>query len=391
MPDVDPTEPITLDQVLTPVDREYVEKSFYAACERLGVDTSQWIEGYYMHAFVRGASIMLAGMSQLVSYIGRGQFLDTADTEGLRLKAHYDYGVDYNPASFAQGTVRLENTGAGAYTFAADELVLSSTVTRKNYRVSDAFTLDAGATLTLPVLALEAGTASNVPPSTTDTEWVPVTPLSPDVVITNPASIAGTDDESNEALKRRSRQSVALLSPANPHGAYEAAVFGSKRLDGTPIGVTRAVALPDGYGRIDVYVAGSAGPIADADDIARLNDIVQKQVEPLSVRAVVSSAVQVTIPVTATVYHNAFLTSTELTSKLQAALLALAARQKIGGERTGVMDGSNGSIYRDQIIVALGSADPSIYHVVVTSPADVTSIPPNAFPVFEPVSLTVIP
>lgn len=380
-------EPITLDAVLTPLDRAYVEQSFYTVLARLNVDTSQWVNGYYMHGFVRGASIILAGMSQLVSYIGRGQFLDTASTEWLRLKARYDYGVNYAEASLAQGSVRLENTGAGSYTFEADELVLSSATTRKNYRVSDAFTLDAHASLTLPVLALEAGTASNAPPNTITTA---VTPLSADVLITNPASVAGTDDESNDALRQRVRQSIALLSPANPFGAYEAAVYGARRGDGTPIGVSRAVAVPNGFGRVDVYVAGAAGPIADADDIAQLNDIVRAQVEPLSVNAVVSPAAQTTIAVTATVYHTAFLTSAELQAKLDAALLAFAARQKIGGERNAVTP--DGAIYRDQLIVALGSADPSIYHVVVTAPAaEMIAIAPNAFPVFGPVSLTVIP
>lgn len=380
------SDPIELDAVLTPLDRGYVEASIYAVCDRLGVDRSQWVNGYYMHAFVRGTSIVLAGMSQLVSYIGRGQFLDTASTEWLRLKAHYDYGVDYAVASFAQGIVRLENTGAGSYTFDADELVLSNTVTRKNYRVSDAFTLDAHSTLMLPVLALEAGTASNVPPSADHALWAPVTPLSAEVRVTNPASIAGTDDESNEALRQRTRQSIALPSPANPHGAYEAAVYGAKRLDGTPIGVTRAVAVPDGYGRVDVYVASSTGQIADADDIARLNDIVRAQVEPLSVNAVVSSAVAETIDVVASVYHTGFLTAAELTAKLNASLLAFAARQKIGG-------GPDHVLYRDQLIVALGATDPSIYHVVVTSPSETTAIAPNAFPVLSvaPGALTVTP
>lgn len=373
----DPNE-IALDAVLAPLDRGYIERSIYAACERQGVDTSLWVDGYYMHAFVRGASIVLAGMTQLVSYIGRGQFLDTASTEWLRLKAHYDYGVDYAEASQAQGAIVLQNTGNGSYTFDADQLVIASDLTRKNYRVSDAFILDAQSTLTLPLLALEAGTASNVPPGSV---WTAVTPLPAEVLISNPASIAGTDDEGNEALKLRARQSIALLSPNNPHGAYEAAAYAAKRLDGTPIGVTRAVAVPDGYGRVDVYVASSTGPIADADDIARLNDIVRAQVEPLSVNAVVSSAAQVTIPVAATVYHTGFLTADELETKLRDALLALAARQKIGGERNTVTP--EGAIYRDQILVALGSADPSIYHVIVTAPAaETTPIAPNAFPVF---------
>lgn len=378
--------PIELDAVLTPLDREYVEKSIYTVCEQLGVDTSQWVNGYYMHGFVRGASIVLAGMSQLVSFIGRGQFLDTASTEWLRLKAYYDYGVSYIEASYAQGSVRLENTGAGSYTFGNDELVVANSITRKSYRLGDAFTLDAHSTLVLPVLALEAGTASNVPPSTDHTLWAAVTPLSADVRITNPASIAGTDDEGDEALRQRVRQSIALLSPANPHGAYEAAVYGARRTDGTPIGVTRAIAVPDGYGHVDVYVASSTGLISDADDIARLNDIVQSQVEPLGVDAAVSNAAAITIPVVAEIRHTGFLTAVELRTKLSASLLAFAARQKIGG-------GPEHVLYRDQLIVALGATDPSIYHVVVTSPGETTAIAPNAFPVFTvaPDALTVTP
>lgn len=375
---------IDLDAVLTPMSSAYIQQQMYAVFDRLGVDRSQWSDYYAMHAFVRGTSIVLSAVSQFVSVLGRAQYLDTASTTWLRLKSKFDYNIDYVPASQASGSIVIRNNGAGVFMFDADECVVSSPTTGKNYVVTQAFTLNAHSTSApLPILAVEAGTDSNAPANTITQAVSALT----NTVITNPAAVTGTDDESNAQLRQRVRDSIALGSPANPTGAYEAAVKGALRTDGSPIGVTRALPVPDGFGNVVTYVATNTAPISDPDDLARLNQIVQDTVEPLSVNATVAPATPKYIAVTAGLYTTGFKTDPEVQQLAGAALLQFASKQKIGGDRNLT---ALGRVYRDQLVIALGASDPSIFHVVLDAPLTDVTIQPHEFPVFSPVNISVL-
>ena len=380
MSEFDP-DPVLAD-ALNPISRATFEAKLYEIYDTLGVDRSQWKAGYVMDALTRGTSILLAGVSQLISEIGRGGFLDTASTQWLRLKAYFDYGTRYLEASQAQGTLRIINNSLSVYSAPANAVIVEHNTSGKKYRVIEAINVTASSYQDVAIIAIESGIASN---AAIDQIQKFVTAAPQGVSCTNVTSVVGRDEESNAELVVRARESVAQWSPNNPRGSYAARLKTVTRSDGSSIGVTRVRPVPDGFGNVVVYVASPSGEISSPTDLASLNEAVYESVEPEGVNSVVVSATGQDISINATIYTNGQGTASAVSAAVQSAILTFFGQQQIGGTYiSGV-----GYLFRDALLTAMFNAHASIVHIVMSSPAADTVLSYNAFPNANPISLTV--
>lgn len=375
--------PLELAQVTAPLSRTTIEDKLYEIYDTLEVDRSHWVAGYVMDAFTVGASIILAGLSNLTADLAKAPYLSLASTTWLRLKAFYDYDCPYLQANQAVGQVTLTNSGVAAQSGLANEKIVAHSVTGKTYRITQAFTVNPASSITVPILAVESGTASNAAPNTITALVTPMT----GVTVNNAASVIGRDDENNQDLITRARESVAQWSPNNARGAYSSVLKAARRSsDGTLIGVTRVRPVPDGYGNVACYVASATGAISDPSDILDLSSAIQQTTEPEGVNAFAISASPTNIAVTANIYTNGAKSAAFVLNAAGQALIALANAQQIGGVRYS----GTGYVYRAEILAALKNCDPSVYNVVLSAPSADTVISVNHFPVFTPVNILVV-
>lgn len=382
---------ISLADLTTPLTRDQVKQSIYDVLSTVGVNTTTWKPGAVVRTIIAAVAAIISAFSQLTSAIARGGFLELASGSWLDLVAHYVYGVDRVLATFAPGEVTLTNASGSTYIIDPEDLVVSNPDTGKTYRNTTAFTLNPGATLTIPIVAIEAGAASTSTPGTIvelETTFVGVT-------CTNALAVVGLDDELDPALRARCREKLGSLSPFGPWDAYTYAVKNAKRYtDGTPIGVTRARTVKDGYGNVTVYVATASGAVTGvssniATDLGALDDAVQRRAAPLAVTADTVSASNLTVPVTYEVwaYNTAGLTPAQWESAIATALANFMSAQPIGGN---VIDPDPGKIFVDGLRRAIGGVRSEIFRVVVTAPAADVVLGANEVAVLGTVTPTAI-
>lgn len=327
---------MTLAELTTPLTVDEVKASIYAAIEAKGTLTASWKPGATARTIVAAVSIVIAAFSRLVSLIAASGFLALAEGDWLTLVALHVYGVERDLGSFATGEVRLNNTGGGVYSGDPGDLVLKNTSTGKTYRNTAAFSIGAlEANVFVPIQAIEIGTDSNAGPGDIDDFET----LLLGVVVTNLAPVLGTDVEEDDALKARCSAKTGTLSPNGPRDAYHYVALSAKRAaDGTSIGVTRVLTVPDGVGGVDVYVATATGAIAgdagDPDtDLGAVAEAIHTQVEPLAITPVVQSAVAELIDVTYELWvrNTSSLSDAEIEVRVGLKLSEYLATSPIGG------------------------------------------------------------
>jgi phage-related baseplate assembly protein len=361
---------ISLADLTTPLTRDEVKTSIYDVLASVGVDTTTWKPGAVVRTMIAAVAIVLAALSQLIALTTRSGFLDFAEDDWLTLVAKYVYGVDRIEATFGEGEVTLVNAGGGVYTMGVDDLVVSNPTTGKTFRNSSGFTLGALATLTVPIVATEAGAAST---STGNTITKLVTTLL-GVTCTNANSVVGLDAESDPNLRARCREKLGSLSPNGPWDAYAYAAKGALRSDGTPIGVTRVRIIKDGYGHVDVYCATASGPVTGTatdltTDLGAVDDEIQHWAAPVAVMASAHSAVPVVQGVTYEIwmYNTSGLSQAQIQALVSAELAAYAAAVPVGGN---VIDNDPGKVFVTALQSEIRSVRPAeIFKVTVTSPA----------------------
>ena len=133
----------TLAELVTPLTREQVEDSIYAAIAARGTSTTTWKPGGVARTIITAVSIVLAAFSSLQAMIANSGFLDLAEQDWLTLLARYVYGVTRDPGSFATGNITANNTGGGVYSGDAGDLIAVNTTTGKSYRNTAAFSIGA--------------------------------------------------------------------------------------------------------------------------------------------------------------------------------------------------------------------------------------------------------
>jgi uncharacterized phage protein gp47/JayE len=364
---------MTLDELTTPITKDQAKQSIYDVLAAVGVNTTSWKPGAVVRTMIAALAIMIAAFSKLTAAVTRGGFLELATGSWLDLVAHHVYGVDRVLETFAPGEVTLTNASLSVYSVDPEDLVFANPDTGKTYRNTTSFTLNAGATLTIPIVAIEAGAASTSTPGTIvelETTLIGVT-------CTNVLAVVGLDEELDPVLRARCREKLGSLSPFGPWDAYTFALKNAIRVDGTPIGVTRARVVKDGYGNVTAYAATASGGVTGtsgdpATDLGALNSAVQRRAAPLAVTADTATAVNVSVPVTYEIwaYNTTGLTPAQWQTAIANALAAFLAAQPVGGN---VVEPAAGKIFVDGLRRAIGAVRSEIFQVAVTAPAaDVT-------------------
>lgn len=345
---------LPIDTLLDPMTVDQCRATIYSVIAATGVDTTLWKPGAVTRTLITGAAIILAALSTMVALIGRSGFLEYATGSWLTLVALYVYGVDRILATFAAGSVIINNSGGGVYSYAIGDLQLVNPTTGKTYRNTAVVSVGALQTgVVVPIVADESGSGSSALLGEISAFATPPLGLS----VSNPAAVLGTDDEEDPPLRQRCRDKLGALSPNGPPDAYGYVARNAKRSDGSPIGITRVRIEKDGYGNIFAYLASPSGVVPPAD-VAAVDLLLQQQATPLGVTLYTSSATAAIITTSANIwlYNESALTTDQLTATINTALVAYLKTTPIGGNIIGV---GPGKIYHDVLAGVIARATPA--------------------------------
>jgi len=351
---------IAIENLLTPVTSDEQLESFLSTLEGLGLRARSWRPGGALRTILRVVAGTYAGFSTVALGFARAGFLETAEKGWLTLLARNVFSVERIEASFATGTVRLQNSGGGIYELAPGELRAIHSATEKAYANVDAIVLNPGTVLSaVPVRAVELGSASNAGPGTV----VELETALPGVTVTNPTAIVGRDEESDPELRERCRAKLGTISGKGPRGAYAFAVRSAKRDDGSSVDINRLRISPSSStGTVTTYVASASGaPLAGDLDFVRSS--IERYARPDSVTSVVLAATPVPLTRTLTVFARKQdgLSAADLRALVDARLLELITSYPIGG--IAKPGNAQAYLYADAVAAAVGRAHASIFDV----------------------------
>lgn len=377
----------TLTDVTTPETPASVEASIYDGLSALGVRTAGWKPGGVARAIITAVSHVFAAWTQWSVQIAKMGWLELAEGDWLTLVAKYDYGVERREATFAAGTVTIDNSGGGIYLFDPGDLIVTRSDGRA-YRNTEAVTVEALETgVPCAIAALESGAASTALPG----EIVGFETSYSGLSVTNALSIVGLDAETDAALKMRCRAVSVAASPCGPRDGYVYHAQKATRADGTPIGVTRATATTDNEtGDVTVTVATASGALAEADRAA-VDDYLQEHAAPLGVSVTTVAATPHVVPIRyQATYRTAdpAVTDAVVAAAVAARLATFFASRPIGGDV--LPPSATGLVYMDGLRAAIGSAHPSIFHVTMPAPQHHVVIAPHECPTLGAVTATLV-
>lgn len=379
---------LSIDDLTTPLTVDEVRQSIYSVLALTGVDVTNWKPGAVVRTIISGVALVIASLSALISVGTKAGFLSLSSGDWLTLVAHYVYGVDRILATFASGTLTLTNVSGNVYTVAAGDFQVKSSLTGALFHNTSAFVLNASSSLTIPIAANDAGSASTAFIGEIDTLVTMLT----GVTCSNPVSLVGTDDEEDAALQTRCSEKLGSLSPFGPADAYAFAARNATRTDGTNVGVTRVNLTKDGFGNVNVYVATPSGGVSGTSttgDLGAVNAAIQTNAAPLAVTASVFSATPNVIPITYELwmYGNAGMTLATLQTTIATALADFFAVEPIGGD---VADTLPGKVWHSALETEISSAVKGIFRVSITSPTGDVSIATNEVPQLGTITVTAI-
>lgn len=345
---------VEIDDVVQPITAAEFKASLYEGMATVGVSTTTWKPGAVTRTIIAIIAVCLGALSSLIHALAQSAFLGTAAGLWAKLHARYVFNVEPQEATFARGTVLMSNFSATPRSYAPYALEVKASSTGKSYRNVDAVTV-AAMTSNVPVTveAVEVGSASSALVGEVGT----IVPAVAGLTCTNPAILAGLDDEADEQVKARCN---AKLRPFSPRvtDAYAVAAAGALRANGTRLGINRIAVQDLGHCRVHVYAAtasgGVPGTVGDlSTDLGALDEAIQTQAVPQAVTCDVFSATERVVDVSATVY--VYNTTGATTARVESAIageldtfFASPQTAPIGGNRLSPSD-SEGFIYAEDI------------------------------------------
>jgi len=361
----------SLDEILTPAERDSVLATLLALSASFGAATTSWGEGNPILTMLTTDAQKSADLTKVAVEIAKGGFGELLPSDAWAdLWAQSRFNVVRVPATPAAGYVNLTNTEPTDYgPLQPGELIIAHTVTGKTYRNQGVITILANVGLAgVLVAADEPGIVGNAAPGSITT----VVSSLIGVGVTNPLSFVGTDKETTLALVNRARTKLGSFSPNGPKDAYDYVAKTPFLPDGTalsntstPITRTRTV-LNIANGNLTTYLATAAGP-PTGPDVAIVQNAFDQHVEPWGVTSLAAAAAPVVVPIAYQAWvQGSQLTSAQIATLIEAALVAWFASLDIGGY---VIPPDTGAIYPDVLEQVIGQAMPGILRVSVTIPA----------------------
>jgi hypothetical protein len=357
--------------------------SIYEILRRLDVSTTTWAPGDPTRTQVEATALMFAALTEQHAETAKSGFLELAEGTWLRIKAKYDYDVLQDDATFATGDITLVNAGGGIFSGGPGDLIVRNRITGKQYRNVADFDLTSNGTITVTVIAVEAGTASNANAGEL-TEYV--TEPFARVNITNATALIARDAESPAELRARCSEQLGAVSPFGPWDAYSYAARNAKLTTGESAGVTRTRTTRDGYGNLYLRVASASGTVPGENDdpatpLGAIDEAVQRLAAPQGVTAYTATAdgIVVTVAYTAYVPTSAGLSAAALRELIAKALTAYFGAAPLGGVRLDGLE-ENGHIFAETVRAVIHNALPEAVrgrsHIVLTSPAGDAELSP---------------
>lgn len=360
-----------------------------AVAKAVGLTTTSWEPGDPTRSDYHYLAEVLANLEGVVVQWIEAAYGDFVSSDWAGLWAKEGYDVDRVEATYAETDVTITNNGGGYYEIREGQLTYKNTSSGKTYHNTQAGILDVGpgTTVTLAVIADEAGSASSAAPGEID-DLVTSLGDNDNLIVSNATAAVGTDLEEVSAVVKRARESLGALSPNGPRDAY-VYVATTPKLTGTTT-VTRARNYDDSdTGDVLLYLAGPSGAVSN-DDRAAVEAAILAKALPLCITPTVASSVNVIVPVTYTVwvYSGISKTSAEIQADVSTALAAMIAARPIGGD---VVPPATGKLYRSLIEATIRQAlSPHCFAVTVSAPAGDTALNPNQVAVLGLVTPTVV-
>lgn len=354
----------TLEQLLFEETKEELYARALTLATGLGLPVTSWQPGDPTRSLYHlEAEILEILEAVVVGFISSG-FLEYSHGDWHNVCAKQGFNVDVPSATFAGTDILLTNAGGGVYDLDPGDLTVKSSVSGKTYRNTTGGHIAASSTLTVSVVADEAGSDSSAGAGEIDTL---VTGLL-GVTCSNAAAAIGIDEQDEATTTAQCHDKLDALSPDGAKGAYSY-VARNPVLTGTSA-VTRARVYSDSEtGDVTMYVAGPAGAVS-SPDVDLVTTAIATYATPLCITPTVISASNVTQVVTYTVwiYKSCGKTATEVRADILTALEALVAASPIGGDI--IPPATTGSIYVSQVESSIRSAFPTkIFRVSVATPS----------------------
>jgi hypothetical protein len=373
----------TLFASTTPED-ELAELLGIAAA--VGLPTTAWLEGEPTLTILEIVSQRLSQLTQSGAPIHAGGLLDYTSGDWLTLLAKDFYNEDRIEATFASTGVTLTNSsGAGAQTYeiGANDLTFENSTSGKTYKNSDpvsgTVTLAPGRSITLGVVADEAGTGSNAGPGQIDT----LVSTLIGVTVSNATAAIAFDTETDDSLKARCRLKVPAISKtaAAPAGKYTYIAVTPAENGGA--NVNRADVRGDNTdGTVTVVCAGPSGAVSGTDTTLVETALVKTTIGPVETLSVISATNNPqTIVADLWVYSDANMDAPTIQAAAQAKLALLFAVSPIGGwKKTG---DTSGRVWRRLLESVIRSVTNRSFEVEVSSPASDVALGVNDVPVIS--------
>jgi hypothetical protein len=363
---------VSLSSLLIQETKEAIYTAALAVAVAIGVPVSSWQPGDPTRSLYFVESETLSTLEAVVvGYISAG-FLDHATGPWLKILAKQVFNVDVPDASYAETDLTLTNGGGGVYDIAPGDLTFKSSLTGKTYHNTTGGTLlGSPATLTITVVADEAGSASSAGAGEIDTF---VTTLL-GVTCSNSAAAIGLDEQEEATTRQQCRDKLGSLSPNGPKDAYSY-VSRNSTLTGVT-SVNRVRVYPDSdTGEVTIYVAGPNGAISGGD-LTAVETAIATWATPLCITPTVLNASNVSVAVTYTlwIYKSVNKTSAEVQATVLSALEAMFASQTlnpIGGNI--IPPSATGSLHKSLIESTIRGASPQAFRVSVSAPSGDTAL-----------------
>lgn len=382
---------VTLNQLITPADRDAMLATLLALAASLNAPTTSWVEGDPTLTQYMTVGQKMADLSQVAVEIAKGGFGDLLPSDGWAdIWALSRFKVTRVPAKpAAGGEVLTCSASAVGNTYAPGEIIIAHATTHKTYANTVSITVVPSTVLDPKAFAAtEPGSASTAAPGS-------ITVLVSSIVgvtVSNPESFIGTDQETTPHLVDRARSSLGALSPNGPKDAYNYVATTQFLPDGTPLSntstpITRTRTIVDEpTGELSVYLATSAGA-PSGPDVAIVQTAIDTRAEPWGTTAMAIAATEVVQPITYQAWvKGSQLTVAQLESTIGVALAFYFAMLALGGD---VIPPDTGDLYVESLEQVIGHAAVGITRVIVSVPASAVALTPNQVVVLGAITPTI--
>ena len=383
---------VPITDVLKPLTEEEILDLFLEAAVVIGLPTTAWQTGEPIYAMLEILARVIAKLwNEGVLPILSAPFLDYCVNDILTIVAFAIYGTLRYDATFAEGFADIENRDGDVFSFAAGDIRVRGVNGKFFTNVTGGELAAWSGSGPYPTLtdvlfrAEEIGSASTLVQGSD-----PLEVISDQIglhIIAQSAWV-GQDQERDADLRVRARGAAAERSDGGPKLVYDRIARSTKRENGSTIPITRVhIPEPPGDGTLAIYIAGPSGAV-DVSDVDLIQTAIVEKAEPLGTTATVSSAENVVVDVSATMYvkRGSVPANVDLVALAKVLLVEFFRTAPIGGFFKSNIQ-TTGQVYVAELVALISQAHPAIY-LAESTDLD-TSVGTNGVPVLGTVTLAI--